>query len=423
MFRKILCGDHSMKILILHRIPYQKIDYHRGIDHQKHDVTYIGIAESMCSIPNTLRCEMMTRPGIEKTEIEVQRFLQQTKKQFDRIISLSEYELLAAAQLREWFNVEGSRPQQVEKVRDKLIMKKAMENYGIKTPLFMSLVEFMRTNPSFMHTNKLVIKPIDGASSENIITVDNAAEAHTKILGKKTGIDELDQSHNLWNHYEIEEFIDGNIMHMDGLVQDGKIMLCIASKYINNCLDYARGKPLGSVQIETTSVLQQYAQKCVTAAEIVNGSFHLECIDRNGELFFLEIANRVGGADVVKTMELATGVHLPSAELQLLINESFHPNVPKFSRKKYGWFVFPGHHFESEFVSISNSDAFRMHPYVFEWFQLSPYQACKKNITYQSNESPVAGVVAGYSSENLMNWMQTMFSEIHITNHFFKVAI
>ena len=412
-----------MKILILHRIPYQKIDYHRGIDHQKHDITYIGTAENTHSIPNTLRCEIVTRPGSEKTEIEVQHFLKNTNKKFDRIISLSEYELLAAAQLRDWFNVAGARPEQVEKVRDKIIMKKAMADYGIKTPIFMNIDDFMHANLSSMHTIKLIIKPIDGASSENIITVESAAEAHRKIGERKTGVAELDQSSSLWDRYEIEEFIDGRIMHIDGLVQNGKIVLCVASQYVNNCLDYAHGKPLGSVQIETTPVLQNYAQQCIRAAEISNGSFHLECIERNSELFFLEIANRVGGADVVKTTELATGVHLPSAELRLLINESFHLEIPKPSRKKYGWFVFPGHHFESGYVLVSNSEVFRTHPYVLEWFQLLPHQSCKKNISYQPNESPVAGVVAGNLSEELMTWMQKMFREIHITDHFFKVAI
>lgn len=412
-----------MKILILHRIPYQKIDYHRGIDHKKHDVTYIGTAENIRSIPSTLQCEIVTRPGREKTEIEVKRFLQNTNKRFDRIISLSEYELLAAAHLREWFDVEGARPKQVEKVRDKVIMKKAMEACGIKTPIFMGVNEFLRTQLLSRYDHPLIIKPIDGASSENIITVKNAQEAYRKIVDRKTGIAALDQSNDALDRYEIEEFINGNIMHIDGLVQNGKMVLCVASQYVNNCLDYARGKPLGSVQIETTPALKNYAQRCIHAAEISNGSFHLECIDKNGELFFLEIANRVGGADVVKTMELATGVHLPSAELQLLIDRSFNLNIPKASEKKYGWFVFPGHHFESGFVSISNSDGFRTHPYVLEWFELLPHQPCKKNISYQPNESPVAGIVSGDSSKNLMDWMQKAFREIHVANHSFKVAI
>ena len=180
---------------------------------------------------------------------------------------------------------------------------------------------------------------------------------------------------------------------------------------------------MGSVQIETTLVLKNYAQQCIDAAEIINGSFHLECINRNGELFFLEIANRVGGADVVKTMELATGVHLPSAELQLLIDKSFKLNISKASEKKYGWFVFPGHHFESDFISISNSEAFRTHPYVLEWFQLLPHQPCKKNISYQPNESPIAGVVVGDSSNNLVNWMEKAFCKIQVTSHSLKVAI
>ena len=44
-----------MKLLVLHRVPYAKIDYHRGIDHTEHDVTYIGIDKALETIPRDLR--------------------------------------------------------------------------------------------------------------------------------------------------------------------------------------------------------------------------------------------------------------------------------------------------------------------------------------------------------------------------------
>ena len=61
--------------------------------------------------------------------------------------------------------------------------------------------------------------------------------------------------------------------------------------------------------------------RVLAAVGIRNGSFHLEAIEAPDALVFLEVGNRVGGADVVATFELATGVHLPSEELRILIGD------------------------------------------------------------------------------------------------------
>src|SRR3989338_4629910 len=106
-----------MNILILHRIPYYKIEYHRGIDHVKHHVVYIGTAENIANIPEDLSCQKIIRAGEKDIENEIFDYIKQSSYSFDRIISLSEYELIAAARLRELFNVEGPKPWEVELVR------------------------------------------------------------------------------------------------------------------------------------------------------------------------------------------------------------------------------------------------------------------------------------------------------------------
>lgn len=51
-----------MKILVLHRVPYFKIEYHRGISHDRHDVTYFGTDQALATLPPHLRCERVSRP-------------------------------------------------------------------------------------------------------------------------------------------------------------------------------------------------------------------------------------------------------------------------------------------------------------------------------------------------------------------------
>lgn len=81
-----------------------------------------------------------------------------------------------------------------------------------------------------------------------------------------------------WDCFEVEEYINGAILHIDGLVKNGKLGVCVASEYLGTCLDYANGFPLGSFQIETTRAIKQWTQQCLQAVDIQQGCFHLEAI-------------------------------------------------------------------------------------------------------------------------------------------------
>src|SRR5262245_8879028 len=124
---------NSMKILILHRIPYHKIQYERGIDHSLHDVVYVGTAAALDNIPKELRCTKIVRPGAQSASQEILKMagngLINTP---DLVISLSEYELLEAARVREALGVPGPSFDQVCLVRDKILMKEAVARAGIR---------------------------------------------------------------------------------------------------------------------------------------------------------------------------------------------------------------------------------------------------------------------------------------------------
>ncbi len=403
-----------MKLLILHRIPYYKIAYHRGINHHAHEVTYIGTKDSLADIPSDLLCEKVVRPGKKAVDLEVIDWINTSQQRFDRIISLSEYELLAAAKIRTEFGIQGASLTSVNKVRDKVLMKQCIQQHNLRVPQFHPLSTLM-SNPFLIHTwsGKTVLKPIDGASSENIKIFTSLEETYRKVSERKTGISVLDHEAFSLDSFEVEEYIEGTILHIDGLVKEGKLILCIASEYLGTCLDYANGYPLGSFQIETSSEMKQWTQQCVQAVDIQQGCFHLEAISTSKGLVFLEIANRVGGADVVKTFEMATGIHLPSAELSLITNEMTQPQSKKNS-DKYGWFVFPGHHIASGYCHISLPQWLNYHASVIELFQLDSQTACKPHITYQPHEVPVAGVLKAGDSRDLKKLMQDIFQQVTI---------
>jgi hypothetical protein len=402
-----------MNILILNRIPYYKIEYDRGIDHNKHNVTYIGLHEINSSIPLDLNCVRVERSGDRSVFDEVNSFLSLHLQQFDMLISLSEYELLDAARLREKYAISGPSVNQIEKVRNKALMKQIVSRYGIPTPSYNMLHDII-ANPSLAanFTGPVILKPIYGASSEGV-TKYKSINHCLHYISQKNGVD--------FNDYEVESFITGKIYHMDGLCHAGKVLVYVPSCYVGTCLDYANGSPLGSVQVNRNSVMDDFVRNSISAVGIREGAFHLEAIFDGEKFIFLEIANRVGGADIVRTFELKTGIHLPSAELQLLISNHAPQLNYKFTNNMFGWFVFPAHSFCSNNYIINYPISLKHSSYILEWHENR--QAVRTNhITYQLHDSPLSGLVMGHSSDALHKFLCDVFSNTFIMNKY-KAAV
>jgi hypothetical protein len=156
------------------------------------------------------------------------------------------------------------------------------------------------------------------------------------------------------------------------------------------------------------------------ATGISNGSFHLEAIRDGNELVFLEVANRVGGADVVRTFELATGIHLPSQELRILLNERADVREKEQSGSLWhGWFVYPGHHLtDASNRGVIGADAFRSSPSIIHWHELPVGTRLPRHISYQAHEAPLAGVVATGNAARTRAWIERLFASV-----FYSTAI
>jgi len=402
-----------MNILILHRVPYPRIEYHRGIDHDKHCVTYFGKREILASIPDDLRCSKVERPGSASAFEEARDWLTESKLSFDAVISLSEYELIDAAQLREHFGIPGKRVDQVMLTRDKVLMKQAVARAGLRTPRFLPLRDLLFVHGATSWKTTTVLKPHSGASSADVVVFDSSRQVFDAIRGKRTGIAKLDGDRPDIGQYQVEEFVRGRILHFDGLIAQGELLAITVSQYVGTCLDYARGQPLGSFHFTLTDEAREWARRVLNAVSIHDGSFHLEAIDDGAELVFLEVGNRVGGADVVATFELATGIHMPSLELRILLGEAVSVNPSRLLTHQlcHGWFVYPGHHVQQgTFQGFDGVDEFRNSPAVLSWNELDMGRQLAANVTYSAHEAPLTGIVATTSSDHTREWIERLFA-------------
>ncbi|MCZ7460688.1 ATP-grasp domain-containing protein [Streptomyces sp. WMMC940] len=364
-----------MKILVIHQVPYRKIAYHRGIDHERHEVTYIGHPHRMADLPEDLPCRRIT---LEADEDLVAGVCARTSRAdgFEKVLALSEFGITEAWHVRRHLGIEGAALDALERVRDKVRMKEALAGSGLRHPRFVADPTPCRPLP---WEGRTVLKPRQGASSEDV-SVHETARAALSAFRKLPNPEE----------FQLEEHIDGDILHADGLVDGGRLVNLAVSRYVNKPVQYASGVPLGSHQESCTPAHRAFAEQVVAVLGIEEGCIHLEFFETaDGELVFLEVANRVGGAAVISTHEQHTGVHLPSHEIAIRLDLE-RPPADRPTGRHHGWLAFPGHHLAADGVpEIHVPEWVRTHPCVDRIHILAPGRQCPRHITYQEWEVPV----------------------------------
>ncbi|MFD6679605.1 ATP-grasp domain-containing protein [Micromonospora parva] len=398
-----------MRILILHRITDDIIRYADGLDFEAHEVTFIGTAERMATLPARLPGTRIERPGTGATETEVVAALAGHPKP-DLVIAQSEFDLIAAARIREALDVPGPREADVLPVRDKVMMKAAAARAGLRVPRYLPLVSAL-DGADVGWSGRTVLKPLDGASSQGVRVFDTPASALETV--RRDGLpSDADPT-----GFEIEEFVSGPIIHVDGLAVDGTPVTLQASRYVGTCLGYAEGSPLGSVQTDTPPAVVEWTTACLRAVGITTSLFHLEGIETPDGLVFLEVASRFGGAGVADTFELATGVHMPSVQLRALSTSGAsapeaHDSGPD---ARYGWFIVPGHTLGARFCTVDGADEFRRSPLTWRWVQRTEDEPVSQALSYAEYDVPIAGIVGPAPTAVLEQFLRDIFASVKVT--------
>ncbi|MET9695318.1 hypothetical protein ABZY31_00070 [Streptomyces sp. NPDC006529] len=389
-----------MKILVIHQVPYRKIGYERGIDHERHQVTYIGHPHRMADLPAHLPARRLVLDADEDLVAGI-RARTSPADGYEKVLALSEFGLIEACHVREHLGIEGPGLAAVERVRDKVRMKEALAGSGLRYPRFVAAPSPDGTLP---WTGRTVLKPRQGASSEDVSVHATAREA-LRAYGLLPDAGE----------FQLEEHIDGDILHADGLVQEGRLVEVAVSRYVNKPVEYAQGAPLGSHQEPCTPPQRALVEQVVKVLGIEEGCIHLEFFHTpEGALVFLEVANRVGGAAVVSTHELHTGVHLPSHEIAVRLGLQRPPAGPP-SGRHHGWLAFPGHHLAAGGVrTIEVPDRIRTHPCLDALHILDPQEETPRHITYQEWEVPVFVEASHTDADELRRFLQECARDITV---------
>ncbi|MGK3984569.1 hypothetical protein WME99_33565 [Sorangium sp. So ce136] len=416
-----------MKILIMHTVPYKKIEYRRALDHRAHDVTYVGTEARVADLPADLPCKRLVIPGAADRHVEIDAIVSPADG-YEMVMALSEFDLHEAGKVREHLGIPGPRYDELLRFKDKILMKRLVAAAGLRSPRNLDLrtLEKGATVASVPWEGRTILKPTLGASSVGVHVFGSPREALDFVTRP--------ENHEYYEDGELEEFVDGPILHVDGVMDGGHPRLIVASRYVNTPLEYALGtKPLGSAQFKMSDEYRAFFLDCLRAVGIVDGAFHLEVIEGPGELVFLEVANRAGGADVIPTTEASTGVHIPTEEIDVLLRAQARrlgrPLPPRPVREVtktegpwFGWLVVPGHHFPEDSCRVSTPDWLPSSGAVVKLRVAQPPDRLKKSVTHQYWEVPAAAILRGGDDAELAEVVRRLGEEIRVVPHAAEVV-
>jgi biotin carboxylase len=229
-------------------------------------------------------------------------------RRFDRVIALDEFDQETAAAIREHTCIPGMGISVAARYRDKLAMRTSARSAGFLVPEFCPVLNYddLREYTARVPAPWL-LKPRAEASALGIRKIHE-----TEQLWRT-----LDTLGDEQSHFLLEQFVPGDIFHVDSIVSEGCVVFAAVHQY---------GRPPMQVMHEggvfTTRTVDRGSRdsqeltalnaRLAPSLGMVRGVTHGEYIraHADGRYYFLEIAARVGGAFISDLVEVATGVNL-----------------------------------------------------------------------------------------------------------------
>ncbi len=226
----------------------------------------------------------------------------------DRIVPMDDYDVEMAAALREHLRVPGMGDTTARYFRDKLAMRVQARDKGILVPDFVHVLNYDRLREFMAQVPPpWVFKPRSEAGSIGIRKIQSTDEfwPSLEVLGDRQSF------------YLLEHFIPGDVFHVDSLISEREVVFTAISRYGQAPMKLMHEGGVFSTQTVPTSspdaqTLQTLNREVIAAMGMVRGVTHAEYIKAydGGQFYFLEMAGRVGGANIDRVVEAGTGVHL-----------------------------------------------------------------------------------------------------------------
>lgn len=258
------------------------------------------------------------------------------RARLDRIECLWEPFMILAAQLREHLGLPGMSVADTIPFRDKEIMKRRLDEAGIRTPRHASVTSVAGCRDAAASigfpATSIVVKPIAGAGSADTYRVSTEEELDA-VLPALRHVPEV----------SVEEFIEGEDFTYETICVDGEIKLYSISFYRPRALLARSHEWISPQTIVVRDVDAPEFRAGREMGEAVNaalgfktGFTHMEWFRTpSGEAVFGEIAARPPGAHLVDLMNFACDIDVFTGWAEAVCHGRFSQGV----ERKYnaGW--------------------------------------------------------------------------------------
>ena len=265
-----------------------------------------------------------------------------------RVVALEEYDIVTAAHIREHLCVSGMATTIARSFQDKLAMRCKAKEVAIPQPKFVPLVNYKVLDEFMKQTSSpWMLKPRIGASSMGLKKLHDPEAVWRAVAD----LDAREQFHERSDFHLLEQFVPGDVYHVDSLVTAGEVLFASVERYNVPPFEVAHsgGVPIsyfvkhGSPEQRNLLALNK---KLLKGFGFEQGVTHAEFIrptdaaqHQNGEFIFLEVAARVGGAYTADTIAAGTGINLWREWARVELATPERPYILPPVRKEYGGIV------------------------------------------------------------------------------------
>jgi biotin carboxylase len=230
------------------------------------------------------------------------------------------------AYIAENLNLPGPRFSAVEALSVKDKFRSLMQKAGLRTPAFW-VVESTELPQELDIQAKYIVKPVDSSGSRGVKLSNGSVDDLKACI-------EYAKTYSRCGRCILEEFIDGEQIHGDGFLQDGKLL----HSYLGNHVFYKKTQSFIPISTQWPSKfnqtvlddLTQQIEKLSKACAYLNGPINIEArINQAGEVFIIEMGARNGGNFVPIIQNRLTGFDYVDAVLRISLGENllaFEPN-------------------------------------------------------------------------------------------------
>ncbi len=249
---------------------------------------------------------------------------------FFALLTLNEQLMELAAELREALNINGVGSAQTSRFRDKVEMKRCLSGSSLRVPHYAECTDPEAVYALQEQFNKVVIKPRNSTGSKGVAMINEPQELRAWFDKAVSPGD-----------FEAEEYIAGDLYHINALVLDGQAVISATALYLpgKSTLEFIHGAPLETVMLTDGKLktrMEEASNTVIQKLGLRQGITHLECfLTPDHEIVFCEVAARPGGGGLIWMIEQQYGVNFSRAAILIeagmndlaIAGQQVHPGV------------------------------------------------------------------------------------------------